>query len=46
VQNFYFQLLAQKYPREKARARTDETARLWIACFHDLGRMLRVKVPE
>ena len=46
VQNFYFQLLAQKYPREKARARTDETARLWIARFHDLGRMLRVKVPE
>jgi hypothetical protein len=46
VQNFYFQLLAQKYPREKARARKDETARRWIARFHDLGRMLRVKVPE
>ena len=46
VQNFYFQLLVQKYPREKARAHKDETARRWIARFHDLGRMLRVKVPE
>jgi alpha-amylase/alpha-mannosidase (GH57 family) len=45
VQNFYFQLLAQKYPREKARARIDETARRWITRFHDLGRMLCVKVP-
>ncbi|MGH7795358.1 MAG: DUF3536 domain-containing protein [Candidatus Binatia bacterium] len=46
VQNFYFQLITQNYPREKAHARNDETARRWIARFQDLGRGLRVKVPE
>ena len=43
VQNYYFQLLKQHYPPETA---LDESARRWIACFRDLGRMLRVKVPE
>jgi alpha-amylase/alpha-mannosidase (GH57 family) len=46
VQNFYFQLLTQHYPREKALARDDKTARRWISRFQHLGRLLRVKVPD
>ncbi|HEX9788710.1 MAG TPA: glycoside hydrolase, partial [Candidatus Binatia bacterium] len=47
VQNFYFQLLTRHYPfQREAQRRGEETARRWIACFQDLGRMLRIKVPE
>ena len=47
VQNFYFQLVQQPYSLHREAQRSgDETARRWIAGFQDLGRMLRVKVPE
>jgi alpha-amylase/alpha-mannosidase (GH57 family) len=41
AQNVFFQLLQRQYPRQReAEKRGDETARRWVACFEDLGRML------
>jgi len=41
AQNVFFQLLQRQYLRQReAEKRGDETARRWVACFEDLGRML------
>jgi alpha-amylase/alpha-mannosidase (GH57 family) len=41
AQNVFYQLLQRQYPRQReAEKRGDETARRWVACFEDLGRML------
>jgi len=41
AQNVFYQLLRRQYLRQReAEKRGDETARRWVACFEDLGRML------
>ena len=47
VQNLFYQLLEQQYPRYlKARSTGDENAGRWIAGFQNIGRLVRVRVPE
>ena len=46
VQNLYFQLLTQRFPREQPAARGDEAARRWLAHFKNLGHLLRIKIPD
>jgi alpha-amylase/alpha-mannosidase (GH57 family) len=46
VQNLYYQMLTEEYPRQlAAQRRNDEQARHWIELFREIGRMLRVKIP-
>ena len=45
VQNIFYQLWKREYPHQRdAEKRGDETARRWVACCEDLGRMLGVQV--
>ena len=45
IQNIFYQLLKREYPHQReAEKRGDETARRWVACCEDLGRMLGVQV--
>ena len=44
VQNLFYQQIRQYREQEKAAHENDGLARRWIACFHDLGALLRVKV--
>jgi alpha-amylase/alpha-mannosidase (GH57 family) len=45
VQNIYYDCLKRIYPGKKKKQRLgDETARSWVGCFEDLGRLLGIKV--
>jgi alpha-amylase/alpha-mannosidase (GH57 family) len=45
IQNIFYQLLKREYPHQReAEKRGDETARRWVACCEDLGRILGVQV--
>ena len=45
VQNNFYELLKREYPGQRdGQERGDETARRWIACFEDLGRILGIKI--
>ncbi len=47
VQNLYYQILTQDYPRRlEAQRQGDETARVWNKLFREIGRLLRVKAAE
>ena len=46
VQNLFYQQLRQYREQAKAAHEDDDTARRWIACFHDLGALLRVKLQD
>jgi alpha-amylase/alpha-mannosidase (GH57 family) len=47
AQNHFYQLLERQYPScHKAASTGDETARRWITSVQNIGRLLRVKVPE
>ena len=45
IQNIFYALLRKRYPAEcEAQGLGDETARLWVSAFQELGRILGVKV--
>ena len=46
VQNLFYRLLRHYEDQERAAQEGDEAARRWIAYFHDLAHLLRVKVLE
>jgi hypothetical protein len=47
VQNLYFQWLTREYPLKRQAERAgDHTVRGWLTRFQELGRLLRVRVPE
>jgi alpha-amylase/alpha-mannosidase (GH57 family) len=47
VQNLFYQMMMQHYPRQqKTQREGDETALQWLELFQEIGRMLHVKVAE
>jgi alpha-amylase/alpha-mannosidase (GH57 family) len=47
VQNIFYQLLQKEYPVQRETQRSgNKTARRWIACFEDLGRILGIKISQ
>ncbi|MGH7851881.1 MAG: DUF3536 domain-containing protein [Candidatus Binatia bacterium] len=47
AQNLFYRLLEGRYPEQKkAQLKGDEAARQWIGYFQNIGRLLRVKIPD
>jgi hypothetical protein len=47
VQNIFYELLQQEYPvQRETQTSGNKTARRWIACFEDLGRILGIKISQ
>jgi len=44
AQNVYYRVMREEYPAVRARAAGEESARLWVERFRELGDRLRVRV--